>query len=140
LVPAIRQNNLTEDHSLYVRKRGSWMKTNVFTHIGLVRASGRSSEIRLLKLWRDQRSLEFPSIYLELTVIEALRGFPQGALAQNMVRVFQYLAANFSHSRVIDPANTNNIISEDLTKAERASVSVAASRTLAMSDWTQVIS
>ena len=70
LVPAKRQDNQSSDHSLYRRKADAWTKTNVAKHIATVRAGGRLSETRILKLWRNQKSLEFPSFYLELTVID----------------------------------------------------------------------
>lgn len=38
LVPARRQDNTSEDHSLYRRKADTWTKTNVINHINYVRA------------------------------------------------------------------------------------------------------
>ncbi|WP_222029985.1 nucleotidyltransferase domain-containing protein [Rhizobium leguminosarum] len=73
LVPAKRQNALSNDHSLYRRKANTWTKTNVQTHITTVWAGGRQQESRLIKLWRDQKGLDSPSFYVELAVIEALR-------------------------------------------------------------------
>jgi len=78
LVPAKRQNSYSEDHSLYRRRADTWTKTNVVTHIGHVSRSGRAPEIRVLKLWRDQKGLDFPSFYLELTAIAALAGATGG--------------------------------------------------------------
>ncbi|MGB8028587.1 MAG: hypothetical protein WCF30_02890 [Terracidiphilus sp.] len=72
LVPAKRQNSLSLDHSLYKYKTGSWTKTNVATHIQTVIAGRRQAETRLLKLWRNQKNIDFPSFYLELVVIKAL--------------------------------------------------------------------
>src|SRR5262245_26388717 len=76
LVPARKWADLTGDHSLYHRKSGSHRKTNVARHIQVVRNSGRLEEIKILKLWRNQHRLEFPSFYLELTTIAALAGRP----------------------------------------------------------------
>jgi hypothetical protein len=61
LVPAKRQNGYGEDHSLYRRRADSWTKTNVTIHINHVMSSGCSREIRIIKLWRDQKGLDFPS-------------------------------------------------------------------------------
>jgi tRNA nucleotidyltransferase (CCA-adding enzyme) len=60
LVPARPQNMLQSDHSLYRRKADTWTKTNVITHINHISGSGRQSEIRILKLWRNQVGLDFP--------------------------------------------------------------------------------
>lgn len=82
LVPANRQDLYSEDHSLYRRKADTWMKTNVVKHISIVAPSMRTEEIRILKLWRAQKCLEFPSFYLELTVLNALAWKPLGARQQ----------------------------------------------------------
>ena len=72
LVPGKQQTFLTTDHSLWRRKAATWTKTNVLTHIAHVRGSGHFDETRIIKLWRSQKGLEFPSFYLELAVIAAL--------------------------------------------------------------------
>jgi tRNA nucleotidyltransferase (CCA-adding enzyme) len=60
LVPAKRQDILSDDHSLYRRKADTWTKTNVEKHINFVRLGGRIKETRIIKLWRDQKGLDFP--------------------------------------------------------------------------------
>jgi hypothetical protein len=70
LVPAKHQGGNSEDHSLYRRRADTWTQTNVVKHIAAVRNTGRISESRILKLWRTQKQLDFPSFYLELAVIE----------------------------------------------------------------------
>jgi hypothetical protein len=144
LVPAKRQNALTTDHSLFRSKAATWTKTNVDTHIALVRNCYRLEEIRIIKLWRDQKGLTFPSFYLELAVIEALGttllgSEPYGDLANNVWKVFQYLRDRFVNSRILDPANSNNIISDDLTAGEKAAIRAAAVTSLAAQNWNQVI-
>lgn len=138
LVPAKRQDGYSQDHSLYRRKANTWTKTNVTTHINHVRQGGRFNETRILKLWRSQKGLDFPSFYLELTVIAALAG-KAGLIADNVWMTFQYLRDSFSNARVVDPANTNNIISDDLTVAERGKIKAAADQTLKASDWNQIV-
>ena len=138
LVPAKRQDAYSEDHSLYRRRADTWTKTNVSKHIAHVRGAGRLSETRVLKLWRNQKNLDLPSFYLELTTINALSG-AYGTLSQNVWKVFQYLKDSFQDARVVDPANTNNIISEDLTEAERGKIKSAAITALSASDWTQIV-
>ena len=138
LVPAKRQDTYSDDHSLYRRKADTWTKTNVVKHINDVIAGGRRAESRVLKLWRNQKGLEFPSFYLELTVINALAG-KHGTLSTNVLDVFGYLRDSFSAARVVDPANTNNIISDDLTGAEKAQVKAAAERALGASNWDQIV-
>jgi hypothetical protein len=138
LVPAKRQNATTSDHSLYRRRANTWTKTNVVTHINYIRQAGRQNETRILKLWRDQKQLDLPSFYLELVTLAAL-GSAQGALASNVWRVFQYFKDRFADARLVDPANTNNIISDDVTAAEKANIRSAAATALRASDWNQIV-
>lgn len=139
LVPAKRQDFHSEDHSVYRRKADSWTKTNVATHIKTVLAGGRIAESRVLKLWRNQKSLDFPSFYLELTVIEALAGRYSGTTAGNVLNVFEYLRDRFTSARVVDPANTNNIISDDLTAAEKNNIRLASQYALGATNWRQIV-
>ncbi len=138
LVPGKRQSQYGGDHSLYRKKADTWTKTNIQTHINLVRGCGRIEEIRVLKLWRDQNGIDFPSIYLELATLEALRGKPLGRLSENVADALRFFEGNFASKRVVDPANTNNIISDDLTAAGKQRVATAAKQALA-GNWTGFI-
>lgn len=138
LVPGRRQNSYSNDHTLYRRKADTWTKTNVITHINQVVSSGCTNEIRILKLWRNQKGLDFPSFYLELTAIAALSG-RYGSLSQRVWTAFEYLRDHFPAARVIDPANTNNVISDDLTVQDRARISAAAKTALGASNWNQIV-
>jgi hypothetical protein len=138
LVPAKQQDTIGTDHSLYRRRKDTWTKTNVQTHIAYVRAGNRLLESRLLKLWRMQKGLDFPSFYLELATISALTGSRDG-LSGNVWNVFKYLRDTFPGARIIDPANTNNVISDDLSQAEKNAIRDAAAAALKASDWNQII-
>ena len=49
-------------------KVDTWTKTNINNHINIVKSSGRLTEIIAIKLWSKLHKLDFPSIYIELTV------------------------------------------------------------------------
>jgi hypothetical protein len=40
---------------------------------------------------------------------------------------------------VVDPANTNNIISDDLSAADKNKVAMAAAQALRATDWSQIL-
>ena len=138
LVPAIHQGGSGEFHSLYKRRSNTWILTNIDTHIATVRNSGRADEIRLIKLWRDQKRLDFPSFYLELVVIAALSG-ARGSLSENVMTVVRYLTDKFPTARFVDPADSNNIVSDDLSVAQRATIAAEASRALSATNWSQIV-
>ena len=140
LVPAKRQNQFSEDHSLYRRKADTWTKTNIQKHITHVIAANWLPETRIIKLWRNQKGIDFPSFYLELAVIKALVGsFYKTGLAADVWKVFQFLSDGFLSASIQDPANTNNMISDDLTVAERFNVKSAAASALKATNWNQIV-
>jgi hypothetical protein len=139
LVPGKRQANLTTDHSLWKNKQQTWRQTNVAKHIATVVNSGRVSEIRAMKIWRKCHNLDFPSFYLELTVINALWGRKNGDLAANVSACFDYVRDNLETACVIDPANSANIISDDLTAADKKKIAHAAGASRKEPYWEQVL-
>lgn len=138
LVPGKRQSQYGTDHSLYRKKAKTWTKTNIQTHINLVRGSGRIEEIRVIKLWRDQWGLDFPSIYVELAALQALHGKPIGRLSENVADVLRFFSDRLPITRIVDPANTNNIISDDLSISGKQVVVAAAQRALSGS-WESLV-
>jgi len=139
LVPGRRVDQFSDDHNLYRRKTGTWTKTNVKKHISNVKSSGRTAEICLLKIWRRQQGLEFPSFYLEMAAIEALKYKSLDALADNTMAALTYLSKDFLRARFVDPANTNNVISDELSGAGRAAIATAASRATMARTWGEII-
>lgn len=139
LVPAVHFGGNTEDHWLYVNKPNrERTKTNVNKHIELVKASGRINEIILTKIWRQNHQLDFPSFYLELVVIEALK-YKRSGLAENLLCILGYLSSNFVSARFIDPANTNNIISDDLTNVEKKAIAAQSLQSRREQNWGSVV-
>ena len=139
LVPGQVQAGYQNYHSLYRSKVNSWTQTNVALQTKLVRESGRINEIRAIKIWRNLRNLDFPSFFLELAVIQALHGRYRNTLADNIVEVIRFISAYLITIRIVDPANTNNIISDDLTVAEKQFIVAQANQTLRTANWGQVI-
>jgi len=138
LVPGKRQSSFGDDHSLWMNKAQTWKQTNIQTHIATVTQAGRQAETRIIKLWRRQKGLEFPSFYVELATIAALKG-KQKNLVSNVLDVFRYLSEGFVSMRVVDPANTNNIISDTLTLAEKAAIKSAAIAALKAPNWSDIV-
>ncbi len=130
LVPGKIQKGFLNYHSLYKSKKDSWIQTNIIKHISLVKNSGRINEIKAIKIWRELNELDFSSIYLELSVIEALRGKFRNQLARNIITVFQYLSSQFVEKTITDPSNTNNILSNDLNKKDKQLIANRAKEAL----------
>lgn len=139
IVAGVRHHPLGLDHSIWKRKKGTWTKTNIDEHINYILRSGRTEDIKAIKIWKKLRGLDFPSFYLELSVIEALSGRPlNGSPADNFVIIMRYLQNEFVSKIIIDPSNTQNQVSDELTLAEKQIIKNAASLTL-LGNWNQAI-
>jgi hypothetical protein len=139
VVPARKQApGPSGDHSLYHRRGDTWMQTNPAQHIHYVIQSNRRAEIRLTKIWRNVHSLGFPSFCLELAVIAALSG-ARGDLTENFVSVLNYLANNIQIVRLVDPANSNNVVSDELTVPEKTAIAQQARSSLQAKIWEAIL-
>lgn len=127
ITPARKLAWNTDYHSIYLSKKDTRKQTNIQKHINDISNSGRTNEIKLLKIWRELNRLEFPSIYMEYLVIEILSGRSKNrdALENNFRYLLSELAKdtwNPLNDRIIDPANTNNVLSDLMDDQEKRSI------------------
>lgn len=139
LVPGRRQSQFGNDHSLYKNKSGTWTQTNINTHINYVKDSNRIEEIRLAKIWRQLHNLEFPSFYLEMAVIDSLKYSTVGKLSWNFLKVLEFFRDELPAKRYIDPANTNNVISDDLNAGQKSIISNQARQSRSQNTWGGIV-
>lgn len=139
LVPGRVQAGYQNYHSLYVGKRGSWTQTNVSLHVDTVVNSERTKEIRAIKIWRTLHKIEWPSFYLEMFVINALRNQRHDQLSSNVMTVLSTIAGSIKSTVIVDPANSNNPISEDLTWQEKSKIADQAYKSVRESSWAQIL-
>jgi hypothetical protein len=139
LVPGKVQAGYQNYHSLYLRKKDSWTQTNIALHVDTVHTSGKLKEIRAIKVWRMLRHIEFPSLYLELFTIQALSGHSRTTLAENVLHVLRTIGADLTTTRIEDPANTNNVISDDLTLQEKTQIAGLAAQSAKEQHWESII-
>ncbi|NBV99587.1 MAG: hypothetical protein EBR67_08800, partial [Proteobacteria bacterium] len=101
--------------------------------------------IKLLKIWRELNKLDFPSIYLEYLLIKDVllyKSKNSNNLGANFFHVLQTLAQNTNnclYSRLIDPANSNNVLSDLLTKQEKEKIISAAQKSISKPYWEEMI-
>lgn len=139
LVPAKYQAGSLEDHTIYVRRGDTWKKTNVLAHMTYVGQSGHLAEIKALKIWKRLHGLDFLSFYVELFAIRALRNRSTTSVAENMRIVLRAIADNLGQWQIVDPANTNNIISDQHTQGEKQKIAAQAAKSLLATNWNQII-
>jgi hypothetical protein len=145
VTPARKQAGNTNDHNLYVSKSDTWKKTNIQKHIADISQSGRTNEIKLIKIWRELNKLDFPSIYLEYLIVANILSYRSkdiNSLADNVWYILNELAkdnGNPLFARIIDPANSNNILSDLLSQAEINKIINAAKIASHQSNWNQIV-
>jgi len=128
-----------EGNMLFNGETQACLETNVHKHTDLVTKSERMDEIMALKIWRNLHHLKFPTLYLELTVLNALFNRKKNRLEKNFLNVMDYLIDRFIDDEVRDPANHENIVSGLLTHDEKKIISDAARVTRNQADWGNII-
>ena len=139
IIPAKRESLNSDFHELHTARRGLSAKTNLMQHVLDAIESNRHEEVRIIKLWRDQQGLDFPSFYLELSVLAALRRRPLGELAENVWAVLGYYETLFPARGLLDPANANNVVSDELVGAEKLAVRDAAREARSGRPWVEIV-
>ena len=104
LVPS--QNNI-----LWQARFNTSIKTDIDKQIRYVRSSGFIDEILALKIWRRRHALRFPSFLMELATIHAR--------PKDFRALLHFLATDFPTTRLLDPANSDNVVSDLLTEVEK---------------------
>lgn len=138
VIPACR-NGGKSGNELFNKKSGEAVSTDLARHVHLVANSGRQQEICALKIWRERNALDFPSLYLEMTVLHALESERFGQLSDNVLAVLRYLANRFEQAAVRDPANTDNILSNDIPESAKKDIAKAARNALYDENWKKIL-
>jgi hypothetical protein len=124
---------------LYNSITNTCFETKTQTHTDLILRSNRIEEIHAVKIWRNLTGLKFPTLYLELTVLNSLFNRKKNRLEKNFLNVMDYLMEGFLENPVVDPANPKNIISDLLTSEEKKAVATAAKIARNQADWSSII-
>jgi len=130
IVPVRQIENGNNDTSLFVNKTGffekpSYKKTNSPKQLSSLKFNYREKRIiKLLKVWKTENNLRIKSIHLEWL---AKKAFEQKSISNNIEKalsdVVYFIATNIEYMRIVDPANSNNIISNSLTSKEKSTIS-----------------
>jgi len=139
LLPAKRLSMISDIHEIYSARRAAPITTNLNQHVLDSHEADRQGEIRILKLWRDQNGLDFPSFYLELAVNAALRRRPVGELADNVWAALGFLERLLVPRAMLDPANAANIVSDELSTAQKRSIALAATSARNGRPWSDIV-
>ena len=127
------------DHYLWSNKKQTRTLTSIQKHIDLIRNSNARNEIMLTKIWRNRFNLDFPSIYIELMIIDALRNFNEYDIGKRFLHVLYYIRDNIMDKNIVDPSNGQNIISDTLSYSEKLAIKNKANESINARYWSEVV-
>lgn len=127
---------------LYNSRTNNRFQTSIKIHIDTVRDSGRRDVIRLMKLWKERKKVPISSFILEQMVIDGCneRRASLTNLEPQLMASFHYINDNILNKRILDPANSNNVISDDLSNEEKNRIRKLANEALEAKKWSEVFS
>jgi hypothetical protein len=141
LIPGKQEKPGAADHTLFMSKKGAPVKTNVDLHTQTVKGSNSTvtNVIRLTKIWRERHALEFPSLYLELAVIRGLEGKNLHSLEDSFKAALAWITQSIENTEIVDPANSTNILSNEVTAAEKKALALKAKEAAKIESWQKVV-
>lgn len=139
VVPGRALDNQYKEANLYRTDKGTSLKTSLKTHIDTVRYSGRNDAIRLMKLWRERKKVPFKkSFLLEMMTINGCKGVSTTSLSDQVMAAMKYIRDNIVGYSILDPANSNNSLSDDLSTATRQQIKEAAAAAVNAQYWSNI--
>lgn len=112
----------SRDNILWQARFNTSIKTDIDKQIRYVKSSGLIDEILALKIWQRRHAVRFPSFLMELATIHAR--------PRDFRATLYFLATDFPTTRLRDPANSNNVVSDLLTEVETLRIARRAEMSL----------
>lgn len=129
VVPLRQVNNGTGDTYLFVGNSNffgspTYKKTNPKKQLTAFKFTLKQKQIiKLLKVWKIDNSISIKSIYLEYLVHNAFnRKKMPAAIDKCLFEVIKFIGENITTLRFVDPGNSNNIISNSLTRLQKVNI------------------
>ncbi|TAK28173.1 MAG: nucleotidyltransferase [Chloroflexota bacterium] len=125
--------------NLYRSETDSWLQTSIKQHIETIRNSNLRETMKLVKLWNVRHGLGVRSFALELLTIRALQGSQVYGHDSKLMAMFAFLRDHMATIRLVDPANTNNIITDAIPHATKKTVVFQAEKALTAQYWSDIV-
>jgi hypothetical protein len=122
IVPARKIDDSTDYANLYDNDHNGQIQTNIPKHKEYISISEARPIIKLMKVWKFQHSIHFKSFGLELLTIRALENFNDPDYGNRVLQVLRFFRDNAKSIRLIDPANSNNIISDLIAPVDKQAI------------------
>lgn len=130
VVPSRISENTSKDDYICVNSssffgQSSFKKINSNKQLKVLNFSNQEKKVvKLLKIWKNENDINLKSVYLELLVKKAFQnGVVVRTIDKSLLEAINYIGEHIHKIRIIDPANSNNIISDTMTYDEKVSLS-----------------
>ena len=133
IVPGREINNYEEDNdlNLFVNERmglfgeSTTLKTNIFKQISNIRDNSIAREcIKLIKIWKRRNNGAIKSFVIELIIVKAMAVYEGDSDRWSKLKyVIEYIRDNIKTARLVDPGNSNNVVSDSLDDSQKDSIS-----------------
>jgi len=138
VIPGKFSSNDDKFAYLYNNRTGGRFLTSIYYQVEYVKKSNRQDIIRLIKLWKKRKNISIKTIILESCVIEGCKGIDRSKLAPQLMATFKYIRDNIQNTRMLDPTNSNNVISNELSKETKNQIRKHAIQAIEAQYWKQV--
>jgi hypothetical protein len=109
------------------------LKTNVQEHVNSVTKSGLKDVMKIAKLWKVRHGLPMKTFVLEMLSVQFLKK-PSTDYESDIARFLAICRDEFPDARLIDPANSSNVISDLITPVDKELIANCALRGLELLD------
>lgn len=135
VVPARARDAEYRYATLYKNGQDSYMQTSLKIHIESVRPYREI--IKLMKLWKVRHGISCKTFVIEQLVRRAIGNRLITDYSDAMERVLEFIATDIKTVRLVDPANSNNII--EVEDATRNVLQAEASTSIQQSYWQDIV-
>ena len=126
--------------NLYRRDKDSSLQTSIKVHIDTVSQQREGTCHPAYETLCANAGVPLKkSLALELITIEGCKGARTDDLEGQLGSALTYVRDNIMKVRIVDPANTNNIISDEIPAPARLQIRTAADSALKAQYWSQVL-
>jgi predicted nucleotidyltransferase len=139
VVPARSFEDGTDDANLYSSRNKSSIKTNIRKHVDYIGESEARPVIKLMKIWKYRHGIHFKSFALELLIIKALENCNSKDYSDQVLHVLRFIKDNIMTVKLIDPANSNNIVSDQIDITDKQNMQNQALSSLNKAYWSNII-
>jgi len=122
-------------YNCYLKEK---LKTSMSVHVEQIEKYDRINVIKLLKLWKFRRRVPIKTFLLEIMTHLACYNLQQESLSIQLETVLLYIARNIGQHEFYDPANHENIITEDLTHPEKEEIRKKAYNAYNRNYWGEI--